>query len=96
VINGKEGVNSVVSEWTRGAAPYVTGSKGSLSKKFDNFDLAWKHVSSHLAMLEGFKQAEAIAAAKIKQLESKLKTQAIEVYPRPPLSLIGPDKSLKK
>jgi hypothetical protein len=64
-----------------------------LSKKFDNFDLAWEHVSSHLATLEGFKQAEAMAALEIKQLGAKAKAKAHGAYPRALMSLFGPDKS---
>jgi hypothetical protein len=53
VINSKQGdINSVFLEWIGWAAPYVTGTQGALTKKFDSFDSAWEHVSSHLAIEE--------------------------------------------
>ncbi len=48
VINGKCGFNSVLPEWIGGAAPYVTGVSGTLSKKFSGFNNAWAHVESHV------------------------------------------------
>jgi hypothetical protein len=58
VINGKGGINSIFPEWIGGATPYITGTRGALTKKFDSFDSAWEHVSSHLAIEEALKQAE--------------------------------------
>jgi hypothetical protein len=58
VINGKGGVNSVFSEWIGGAAPYVTGVSGALSKKFSDFNEAWAHVEAHLATVQRLKDEE--------------------------------------
>jgi hypothetical protein len=63
VINGKGGVNSVFPEWIGGAAPYVTGISGALSKKFNDFnDAWWSHVKSHLATTKRLLEADTAAA----------------------------------
>jgi hypothetical protein len=62
VINGKGGVNSVFPEWIGGAAPYVTGVSGALSKKFNDFNDAWSHVESHVATTKRLLEADTAAA----------------------------------
>jgi hypothetical protein len=99
VINGKGGVNSVFPNWIGGAAPYVTGTSGALTKKFDSFESAWKHVSDHLAIEEALKKAEEEEIHKAmgaNLLDTQTKPTARGTYPRPPLGLLGPDESLKK
>jgi hypothetical protein len=103
VINGKGGVNSVFPEWIGGAAPYVTGVSGALSKKFNDFNDAWAHVESHVATTKRL-YAEETEAARIRTAtmtnlyasEATESTSPTPFYPRPPLSLIGPDPSTKK
>jgi hypothetical protein len=102
VINGKGGVNSVFPEWIGGAAPYVTGVSGALSKKFSNFNEAWAHVELHVATAKrlGEEEAKVIKAwtEAMADLHVDLaKSPAPMVkYPQPPLSLTGPNPSMKK
>jgi hypothetical protein len=51
-------MNLVFSEWIGGAAPYVTGTSGALSKKFNDFNEAWADVESHLAIIKCLKKEE--------------------------------------
>jgi hypothetical protein len=101
VINGKGGVNSVFSEWIGGAAPYVTGVSGALSKKFSDFNEAWAHVEAHLATVQRLKDEEdaknrAATKARVLPAIPNLPVIPLKSFPRPPLSLIGPDPSMKK
>jgi hypothetical protein len=105
VINGKGGVNSVFPEWIGGAAPYVTGISGALSKKFNDFNAAWEHVESHLATVKRLQDEDQAAMARrnnqgfmnlgVPEVAPSIPGPPI-AYPRPPLSLIGPDPSVKK
>lgn len=104
VINGKGGVNSVFAEWIGGAAPYVTGVAGALTIKFNDFKEAWEHVVSHVAttkrLHEEETEAERIMTATMTDLYSvpvnNVPPASLPSYPRSPLSLIGPDPSMKK
>jgi hypothetical protein len=111
VINGKGGMNSVFPEWIGGAAPYVTGVSGALSKKFNDFNEAWGHVEKHLSTVQRLKEVEEVAtdgtdvrtAGLSMALPSLTATPPTLTaghpstnFPRPPLSLFGPDQSMKK
>jgi hypothetical protein len=103
VINGKGGVNSVFPEWIGGAAPYVTGVSGALSKKSNDFNKAWAHVESHVATTKRLwdEEAEATKAKNAVMAGLYAESAGLPVvptitYPCPPLSLIGPDPSTKK
>jgi hypothetical protein len=105
VINGKGGVNSVFPEWIGGAAPYVTGVAGALTKKFNDFNEAWDHVVSHVATTKRLQEEDAkterIRTAAMVNLYTPVPVDivppaSLPSYPRPPLSLIGPDPSTKK
>jgi hypothetical protein len=104
VINGKGGVNSVFPEWIGGAAPYVTGMAGALTKKFNDFNEAWDHVVSHVEttkQLQEDAKNERIRTAAMTNLYMPVPANivlptSLPSYPRPPLSLIGPDPSTKK
>jgi hypothetical protein len=105
VINGKGGVNSVFPEWIGGAAPYVTGMAGALTKKFNDFNEAWDHVVSHVETTKRLQEEDAknerIRTAAMTNLYMPVPANivlptSLPSYPRPPLSLIGPDPSTKK
>jgi hypothetical protein len=104
VINGKGGMNSVFPEWIGGAAPYVTGVSGALSKKFNDFNEAWEHVEKHLSTVQRLKDEEeaVIGGADVRRAGLSITPPPLTAgpspmnFPRPPLSLIGPDPSMKK
>jgi hypothetical protein len=72
-------MNSVFPEWIGGAAPYVRGVSGTLSKKFNDFNEAWEHVEKHLSTVQRLTDKEEAAIG-----GTDVRMAGLSITPQPP------------